>query len=80
MSNLSAGISIDPKINGGEPCIIRTRIPVWLIIRARQLGSSDGEVLKNYPTLKPEDISNAAAYHLSHKEEIEEEIRKNEST
>jgi hypothetical protein len=25
-----AGIESRPDINGGEPCIVRTRIPVWV--------------------------------------------------
>ena len=69
--NIISGIEINPKVNGGEPCNVRTRIPVWHIIRARQLGTSDGELLQNYPTLRAEDISNAAAYYFFHRAEIE---------
>lgn len=77
--NLTFGIEMNPKVNGGEPCIIRTRIPVWLIIRARQLGTSDGDLLKNYPTLRAEDISNASAYYFFHRDEIEQQIKENEA-
>jgi uncharacterized protein (DUF433 family) len=77
--NFTLGIEISPKVNGGEPCIIRTRIPVWLIIRARQLGTSDSDLLKNYPSLLAEDISNATAYYMYHREEIDQEIAENEA-
>jgi len=32
------GIDSTPGVCGGEPCIVRTRIPVWLLVRARQLA------------------------------------------
>ena len=76
--NITFGIEINPKVCGGEPCILRTRIPVWLIIRARQLGTSDSDLLRNYPTLRAEDISNATAYYFFHRDEIEQQIRENE--
>lgn len=77
--NFSLGIDINSKINGGEPCILRTRIPVWLIVRAHQLGTSDAEPLSNYPTLRAEDLTNAWAYYLYHQEEIESQITENKA-
>ena len=29
------GVESDPAVAGGDPCIIRTRIPVWTLVRAR---------------------------------------------
>jgi hypothetical protein len=29
------GIESTPGVAGGEPCIVRTRIPVWVLVRAR---------------------------------------------
>lgn len=46
------GIEATPGVCGGEPCIVRTRIPVWVLERARQLGSSEAELLRAYPTLR----------------------------
>jgi uncharacterized protein (DUF433 family) len=74
------GIESTPGVCGGEPCIIRTRIPVWVLERARQLGSSEAELLRAYPTLRAQDIVNAWAYVDSHREEIEREIRENEES
>jgi uncharacterized protein (DUF433 family) len=58
---------------------VRTRIPVWTLVRARQLGVSDGEILSAYPTLRAEDLANAWAYWRAHREEIEQQIRENEA-
>ena len=71
-------IETDPMICGGEPRIIRTRIPIWLLVQARRLGTSEADLLKSYPSLRAEDLVSAWAYYRGHKEEIEKEIRENE--
>jgi uncharacterized protein (DUF433 family) len=73
------GIESRPDINGGEPCIVRTRIPVWVLIQARQLGASEADLLRDYPTLRAEDLANAWAYARAHREEIEQQISENEA-
>src|SRR3972149_10548972 len=65
------GIESTPDVCGGEPRIVRTRIPVWLLEQARRLGTSDAELLRSYPTLRAEDLANAWDYVSSHREEIE---------
>jgi uncharacterized protein (DUF433 family) len=72
------GIESTPGVCGGEPCIVRTRIPVWLLVRARELGTSEADLLACYPTLHAGDLANAWAYNRVHKEEIDEQIRQNE--
>ena len=72
------GIDSTPGVCGGEPCIIRTRIPVWVLERGRQLGSNEAELLRAYPTLRAQDLVNAWAYVDTHQEEIEQQIRENE--
>jgi len=72
------GIDITPGICGGEPRIVRTRIPVWLLEQARRLGATDAELLKGYPSLRAEDLANAWAYVRSHRFEIEQQINENE--
>src|SRR5262245_23209449 len=72
------GIESTPDVCGGEPCIVRTRIPVWLLEQARRLGTSEAELLRSYPTLRAEDLANAWAYVRLHREEIEQQIRENE--
>lgn len=72
------GIESTPEVCGGEPCIVRTRIPVWILERARQLGSSEADILRAYPTLRAQDIVNAWAYVDAHREQIERQIVENE--
>jgi len=62
------GIESTPGVCGGEPCIVRTRIPVWLLVQARRLGASEADLLRSYPTLRAEDLANAWAYYRAHRE------------
>ena len=73
------GIESIPGVSGGEACIVRTRIPVWMLVRARQLGTSEAELLRAYPTLRAEDLANAWAYARLHRDEIEQHIIDNET-
>jgi uncharacterized protein (DUF433 family) len=72
------GIGSSPGVCGGEPCIVRTRIPVWILEQARRLGTSEAELLRSYPTLRAEDLANAWAYVRAHRGEIDEQIKGNE--
>ena len=73
------GIESTPGVCGGNPCIVRTRIPVWLLVQAKKLGTSEAELLHSYPTLRAEDLANAWAYYRSHRDEIELQIYENEA-
>ena len=73
------GIESTPGVCGGEPCLVRTRIPVWLLVQARRLGTSEAELLRAYPTLRAEDLANAWAYARAHAEEMDRQIADNES-
>lgn len=55
-------ISSDPDILHGKPCIKGTRIPVYLIVSLVAEGVSVNEILKDYPSLSPEDIKAAVKY------------------
>ncbi|MBM4465166.1 MAG: DUF433 domain-containing protein [Chloroflexi bacterium] len=72
------GVESDPNICGGEPCIVRTRIPVWVLVQSRRLGLNEADLLRAYPTLRAEDLANAWAYYRTHRDEIEQQIRANE--
>jgi uncharacterized protein (DUF433 family) len=72
------GIESTPEVCGGEPCIVRIRIPVWVLVQAKWLGTSEADLLRAYPTLRAEDLANAWAYARSHRNEIEQQIRENE--
>jgi uncharacterized protein (DUF433 family) len=72
------GIESQPGVSGGEACIVRTRIPIWVLVRVRQLGTTEAELLRSYPTLRAEDLANAWAYYRGHRDEIDQQIRENE--
>jgi len=38
-----------PHVCGGEPCVVRTRIPVWTLVQARRLGVTESDLLKASP-------------------------------
>ena len=72
------GIESNTNISGGEPCIVRTRIPVWLLEQARRLGTTEADLLRSYPTLRAEDLANAWSYVRAHRAEIDQQIAQNE--
>lgn len=73
------GIESTPDVGGGEPRIVRTRIPVWVLVRARQLGTTEAELLHAYPGLRAEDLINAWAYYRAFKSEIDTQVEENEA-
>lgn len=72
------GIDSIPGVCGGAPCIVRTRIPVWVLVQAKQLGTSEADLLRCYPSLRAEDLAHAWAYFRVHRDEIEAQISENE--
>lgn len=73
------GIESDPGVSGGVPCIVRTRIPVWTLVQGRKLGISEADLLRDFPSLRAEDLVNAWAYYRSHRDEIDQQILENET-
>jgi uncharacterized protein (DUF433 family) len=72
------GVESTPGLCGGEPCIVRTRIPVWVVEQMRRQGVSEADILRSYPTLRAEDLASAWAYVRVHRSEIEKQIQENE--
>jgi uncharacterized protein (DUF433 family) len=70
-----SGIDRNAGVMGGAACIVRTRIPVWLLVQLRQMGMREAEILSNYPTLRASDLINAWAYAALYPDEIAEEMR-----
>jgi uncharacterized protein (DUF433 family) len=73
------GIEKTPGICGGDARIAQTRIPIWVLVQARNLGNTDAEILANYPTINAIDLSNAWRYAEAHLAEIEQAIAENEA-
>jgi len=79
LGDASPGIDSLNDVCGGEPCVVWTRIPVWVLEQARRQGADEADLPRSYPTLRAEDLANAWAYVRSHRAEIEEQIRENEA-
>ncbi len=78
LSGSFPGIERKEDVSGGEPCIGRTRIPVWVLVQARKLGSLESDILRAYPSLHAEDVSNAWAYYDANRFQIDQQIQENE--
>jgi uncharacterized protein (DUF433 family) len=72
------GIEKTDGVCGGSARIAETRIPVWQLVEARDVGASEAQLLIDYPGLRAEDLVNAWSYAESHPEEIKAEIHENE--
>jgi uncharacterized protein (DUF433 family) len=71
LSKGSRGITKTPGVCGGDACIDRTRLPVWLFVSLRSQGATDAELLQFYPHLSAADLVNVWAYAEAHPDEIE---------
>lgn len=68
-----------PGVIGGDACIGNRRIAVWMLVRAKQLGLADEDLLSDYhPPLTQQELAAAWQYYAAHREEIDEAIRLNE--
>jgi uncharacterized protein (DUF433 family)/superfamily II DNA or RNA helicase len=76
--SVMTGIEKTPKICGGDACISQSRVPVWSLVRARQLGFTDESLLEQYPTLCRADLDAAWKYADTFPSEIESAISENE--
>jgi uncharacterized protein (DUF433 family) len=64
---------------GGDATVVRTRIPIWVLEKARREGASEAQLLAIYPILRADDLASAWSYVRSHVEEIDRAIRENEA-
>lgn len=68
-TDLLRRITIEPGKCGGRPCIRGMRIRVQDILDMLAAGTSEKEILRDYPYLERDDIRAAMAYaaaYLSH--------------
>ncbi|MBG1269592.1 DUF433 domain-containing protein [Nostoc sp. WHI] len=65
-------IKFDKNILAGKPIIRGLRIPVAMILELLAKGSTNQEILEDYPELELEDIQAALfyAYYLVSQEEV----------
>lgn len=55
-------LTSDPEVCGGDLCARGTRVLVTNILDSLAEGSSHEEILRSYPSLRPEHIQAALAY------------------
>lgn len=68
-----------PGVLGGDARVRDTRVAVWMLVRARQLGLTDDDLRDRYPVpLTDDDLTAAWAYYAWNRDEIEAAIRRNE--
>ena len=68
-------IEVSPDVMGGKPCIRGTRVTVGTIVGLLSKGHLQEEILKLYPYLKQEDISQALGYAAWRSEEREVRLK-----
>jgi uncharacterized protein (DUF433 family) len=64
-------ITLDPNVMGGRPCIRGLRVTAGTLAGLVASGHSQAEILKLYPYLEAEDITQALKYAAWRAEEIE---------
>jgi uncharacterized protein (DUF433 family) len=69
--NTLARITADPEVMGGRPCIRGLRVTVGTVVGLVAAGHSREEILRLYPYLELEDISEALAYAAWRSDELE---------
>ena len=74
----TSDIERTPGICGGVARVAGTQIPVWALVQYRNLGASEADLLRIYPTLQAKDFTNAWDFYQRHEEVIEEQIAENE--
>lgn len=67
-----------PGVCGGRACVRGHRIPVWGLVRFRQLGADDARILQAYPSINAEDLEAAWHFYSANRDEIENDIFENE--
>lgn len=72
------GIRHTPGVCGGRARIRDTRIPVWTIVEIKKAGASDLDILRDFPGLTAEDLTNAMRYYHGHQAEIEQDLKEQE--
>lgn len=72
-------ITKTPGVCGGNACVRGHRIPVWSLVEARRLGSTEDKLLESFPDLTPTDLKEAWEFQRLHPLEIEREIWENQT-
>lgn len=63
-----------PGVQGGEPCIRGTRIPVWVLAAIHKQGDTAEEILDAYPNLGAAQVYAALSYYYEHRAAVDATI------
>ena len=55
-------ITFDPAVLSGQACVRSLRIPVSLLVNLIAQGMTIKNIIKEYPEIEPEDITQALQY------------------
>ena len=64
-SELIGRITIDPEICHGKPCIRGLRYPVDFLLDLLSGGTTEAQILEDYPDLEKDDLKAVYAYASS---------------
>ncbi len=67
-------ITARPGVQGGEPCISGTRIPVWVLAAMHKQGDTAEDILDAYPNLSAAQVYAALSYYYEHRTAIDATI------
>ena len=60
-----------PDVQGGDPCIAGTRMPVWVLAAIHKQGDTVEDVLEAYPNLSAAQVHAALSYYYEHRAEMD---------
>jgi len=69
LKNYEERIVRDKRICGGEPVFKGTRVTLRTVLASLADGDSAEEILRDFPSLRPEDVQAAIAFAASSAEE-----------
>ena len=72
-------IVCDPEVQGGEPTIAGTRIPVRVIVVAHRYVPDLDRLCEGYPPLTPELVQEALTFYAANRAEIDALIVANDT-
>jgi len=79
MNIVTEHIAKTPGVCGGKACVAGTRVRVMdIVIWHEHLGWSADEIVSQIPTITLSDVHAALAYYFDNREEIEEDIQRND--
>lgn len=65
----------DPRIQGGEPIVRGTRVPVRAVVVAWREYLDIAALLQAFPRLGEEDVNQALGYYEAHRQELDDLIQ-----